>query len=262
MSAPRISTKLPPFRRQLAGGLLATTLVLTVPVAVGASSASATTSNIRTTVSSLQAAGQSAVGAVAPKCEQGITGRQTQIDKLDNQLAASVTIHADHKSTLTSDLSSSAGGLSALNGQIQSATTLKALLPLCEQIVTGYRIYVLQTPRVHLTMGADTETAVITKLQAIGPKLQSAISAAQAKGEDVGQAPTLYADFTTKLADASSKSSGAADQVLPLTVAEYNAGTAKPVLQTTYQNLVLARGDLIAARQDATQIVQILQGLH
>ena len=49
--------------------------------------------------------------------------------------------------------------------------------------------------------------------------------------------------------------------MLPLTPAQYNAGTAKPVLESTRDALTQGRGDLIAARNDAAQIVTILQGL-
>ena len=126
--------------------------------------------------------------------------------------------------------------------------------------MTGFRIYVLETPKVHLTMAGDREAAVVTNLQGIGTKLQAAITTAQGKGQDVGQAPALLSDFNAKVADAASKA-GSAGAVLPLTPAQYNAGTAKPVLQSTRDALTQGRGDLIAARNDAAQIVTILQGL-
>jgi hypothetical protein len=234
-------------------------------VVPGTAGASTTPANVRTTVSSIKATASSlaaaGVGTVAPKCESAITNRQTQIDVLNNRIAVAKWLTSPHHATLSSDLSSASSGLSGLNGQIASSTTLKELVPLCKDIVNDYRIYVLRTPQVHLTIGGDAESAVTAKLQAIAPKLDAAIKAAQAKGQDVGQAPSLYADLTAKLADAASRSNGKSDQVIALTVDQYNAGTARPVLQSTYQDLVLGRGDLIAARQDAQQIVQILKSL-
>jgi hypothetical protein len=250
MSTPRSIPHLSP-RRKVAGGLVAGALVLAVPSVAGA--------NVRTTVSSIKAAGTASVSTIAPLCESAITARQTQIDQLDNHIAVAPNLAPAHATTLKSDLSAAASGLTTLNGQIEAATTVKDLVPLCRQIVNNFRIYVLRTPQTHLTIGADQETAVIARLDGVSPKLQAAITTAQGKGKDVGQAPTLYADFTSKLADATTKTNGASDQVLALTVDQYNSGSAKPVLQTTYQNLTLARGDLIAARQDAQQIVQILK---
>lgn len=271
MNPRSLIARVSPLRRQVACGLVAGALVLAVPslAAAGAGAAPATNANLKTTVSSIKSTvssikasvGTIDVSGIAQKCEEAITSRQTQIDNLNNHMAQAQFLDPSHKSELTGDLSGAASGLTSLNGQIGSATTLSALAPLCLDIVTNFRIWVLQTPRVDLTIGADAENAVIAKLQGIEPKLESAIKAAQSAGKDVANAPALYSDLTAKVSDASSKASGAAGQVLPLTVAEYNAGTAKPVLQSTYQNLVLAHGDLISARQDAVQIVQILKGL-
>jgi len=265
MSTPRLLSRLgalSPTRRRIAGGILAGSLALAMPAVAGATVPQA---NIRTTVSSIKATasslGDAAVSSIAPKCESAITNRQTQIDVLNNRIAVAQWLTASHHSTLSGDLSGAASGLTTLNGQIQSATTWQQLAPLCKDIVYNFRIYVLRTPQVHLTIGGDAETAVVAKFQGIAPKLDAAIKSAQSKGKDVGNAPSLYADFTAKVADAAAKSNGASDNVIGLTVDQYNAGTAKPVLQTTYQNLVLGHGDLIAARQDAVQIVQILKSL-
>jgi hypothetical protein len=261
MSTPRhLSRRIT--SRRLAGGLLVGSLALAIPSVAGAATPQP---NLRTTVSSIKASATADAAAtlatVQQRCESGITNRQTQIDQLDNRMAQAKFLTSAHHSTLSGDLASGASGLTALNGQIAASTTLKQVGPLCKDIVYNFRIYVLRTPQVHLTIGGDAETTVTAKLQGFAPQLDAAIKAAQAKGQDVGQAPTLYADFTAKLADAASKSDGAADTVIGLTVDGYNAGTARPVLQTTYQNLVLGHGDLIAARNDAQQIVQILKSL-
>jgi hypothetical protein len=269
MSTPRFLhhlAGLTPLRRCLVGGVVAGSLAVAIPGVAGANSTASASANIRTTVSSIKATasslGDASVSSIAPRCESAITNRQTQIDVLNNRMAVAKWLTSSHHSTLGGDLSAASSGLTTLNSQIQGVTTLKQLAPLCKDIVYNFRIYVLRTPQVHLTIGGDAETAVVAKLQGVSPKLDAAIKAAQAKGQDVGNAPTLYADFTAKVADAAAKSNGASDTIVALTVDQYNAGSAKPVLQTTYQNLVLAHGDLIAARQDAQQIVQILKSLH
>ncbi len=260
MSTPRLFANVG--RRAVASLAIAGSVAIAIPSVAGAVT---TQPDIRTTVSSLKASAAAdtaaSLAAVQQRCGSGITNRQTQIDQLNNRMAVAKWLTSTHHSTLSGDLSTGASGLTALNGQIAASTTLKQVAPLCKDIVYNFRIYVLRTPQVHLTIGGDAETAVVTKLQGVAPKLDAAIKAAQAKGQDVGQAPSLYADFTAKLADAAAKSNGASDTVIALTVDQYNAGTARPVLQTTYQNLVLGHGDLIAARNDATQIVQILKSL-
>ena len=201
------------------------------------------------------------VSAVAQRCNNAIAQRFTQIDQLNNQMAAARALTPAHQSALSSELANSRSGLANLQSQITAATTLAQLRTLCPPIVTGYRIYVLETPKVHLTIAADREASVATSMVNIGTKLQNAITVAQGKGQDVGNAPALLSDFNAKVADASSKAGAASSSVLPLTPAGYNAGTAKPVLIAAQDGLVQGRGDLIAARSDATQIVTILQGL-
>ena len=243
--------------------MLVGSVALAIPSVAGAVT---TQPDIRTTVSSIKASAAADTAASPRRRAAALRERHHQppdADRPAEQPHGPVAkfLTSAHHSTLSGDLASGASGLTALNGQIAASTTLKQVGPLCKDIVYNFRIYVLRTPQVHLTIGGDAETTVVAKLQGVAPKLDAAIKAAQAKGQDVGQAPSLYADFTAKLADAASKSNGASDTVIALTVDGYNAGTARPVLQTTYQNLVLGHGDLIAARNDAQQIVQILKSL-
>ena len=240
--------------RRLVAGAFAGALVVAVPGVAGALP--------RTTLTAPSVTVSAAtVSTVAQRCNNAIAQRFTQIDQLNNQMAAAKALTSAHQATLSGELANSRSGLANLQSQITAATTLAQLRTLCPQIVTGYRIYVLETPKVHLTMAADREGSVTTSLQGIGTKLQAAVTAAQGKGQDVGNAPALLADFNTKVADAGSKASGASTQVLPLTPAQYNAGSALPVLESARDALVQGRSDLIAARSDAAQIVTILKGL-
>jgi hypothetical protein len=199
------------------------------------------------------------VSTVAQRCSNAITTRFTQIDQLKNQLASAPNVDAGHRSSLTAELTNDRSGLATLQGQITSATTLSQLVTLCPQIVSNFRVYVLETPKVHLTIAADRETAISTKLGGIATKLGTAITDAQGHGKDVGQAPTLLADLNAKVADASSQAGGGPGSILGLTPAQYNAGTAKPALESARNAVVAARGELETARSDAQQIVTILK---
>ena len=234
--------------------MLAGALTLAVPGVAGALPTRSTRVAPTATVS------PATVSSLAQRCNNAIAQRFTQIDQLDNQMAASKALTSAHQSALSNELANARSGLANLQTQITAATTLAQLRTLCPQIVTGFRIYVLETPKVHLTIAADREASVATTMTGIGTKLQSAITAAQGRGEDVANAPALLADFNAKVADASSKAGAASSSVLPLTPAQYNAGTAKPVLESARDGLTQGRGDLIAARSDAAQIVTILKG--
>jgi hypothetical protein len=255
MNVPRALTP-----RRLAGALLAGALALAVPGVAGAAGALPRTTR-STLVAPSATVSAATVSSIAQRCNNAILGRFTQIDQLNNQMTAAHALTPAHQSALSAELANSHGGLAGLQGQITAATTLAQLRTLCPQIVTSFRIYVLETPKVHLTMAADRESAVVTNLTGISAKLGAAITTAQGQGQAVGNAPALLSDLNAKLADAGPKASGVPGQVMGLTPSAYNAGTAKPVLETARDTLTQAHGDLISARSDAAQIVAILTPL-
>src|ERR1019366_8299375 len=69
------------------------------------------------------------------------------------------------KATLLSQLSADASGLQTLLGTIDADTTVAKALADTETIVTGYRVFLLEQPKVHLVIAADTETTIESNLQ-------------------------------------------------------------------------------------------------
>ncbi len=201
------------------------------------------------------------MATVAQKCEAAIDRRFTTIDQLTNATNAADNLTADHRAALQSELGAERSGLAGLRTQIAAASDLATLKQLCPKIVDDYRVYLLEVPTVHLTIAADREGAAAAHLDAVGAKLNDAITKAQAAGKDVGQAPALYADFTAHVAGAKASSNGVPGAVIPLTPAGYNDGTAAPVLNSARDGLVKGKGDLLAARADAAKIVAILKAL-
>jgi hypothetical protein len=242
--------------RRLAAGVMAGALTLAVPGVAGALPVTRST-----LVSPTATISPTRVTTVIQRCDAAITQRFGQITTLDAQMVAAKALTPAHQAALTSELATSRAGLAGLETQINAATTLTQLLTLCPQIVNNFRIYVLETPKVHLTMGSDRETSVVARLQAVGPKLEAAITAAQGKGQNVGNAPALYADFSANVGSAGTLARGVPGEVMTLTPAQYDAGSAKPVLVSAADAVSQAKDDLVNAHNDATQIVAILQGL-
>lgn len=240
-------------RRGLASAVMAASLLIAVP---GLASATPAPAPSRTA-----AAQAASVSTIAQRCTNAITARLTQLDQLKGQVASAADLDPAHRSTLTTELTDERSGLVSLQGQITAATTRTQLATLCPQIVTGFRVYVLETPKAHLTIAADREAVISNKLTGIATKLQGIMTKAQGNGKDVGQAPELLADMQAKLAAASSAAGGVPGSILGLTPAQYNGGTAKPVLESARNSVVTARGDLLSARSDAQQIVTILRAL-
>ena len=239
---------------RLACGLLVAASVAALPAVAGAAT--------RPTVTTPPAVTDKVdVSSVIQKCTDAIDRRFTTIDQLTNATNAADTLTGDHRAALQGELSADRTGLQGLRAQITSASDLATLKQLCPKIVIDYRVYVLEAPTVHLTIAADREGAAAGHLDSVGTKLNDAITKAQAAGKDVGQAPALYADFAAKVADAKASSAGVPGAVIPLTPAGYNDGSAIPVLNSSRDSLIKGKGDLVAARDDATKIVAILKAL-
>ncbi|HEY5155568.1 MAG TPA: hypothetical protein VIJ47_12585 [Acidimicrobiales bacterium] len=242
---------------RLAGGLLLAATVVGLPAVAGAATRPVPT------VTSVPSPASARVDltTVAQKCTAAIDRRFTTIDQLANATTAADTLSDAHRSALQAELGAARSGLQGLRAQITAATDLATLKSLCPLIVEDYRVYVLEAPTVHLSIAADREVAAAGHLDQIGTKLDAAITRAEAAGHDVGQARTFYADFTAKVSEAKGLGTGVPGAVIPLTPAGYNDGSAVPVLASSRDALVKGKGDLVAARDDATKIVAILKAL-
>jgi hypothetical protein len=202
------------------------------------------------------------VDGAKAKCIAAIDRRFTAIDEFQAAAAGSRALTDAHESALNDELAGAESGLTTLRASIEAATTADELRDLCPKIVTDYRVFVLEGPTVRLTIGSDTGVAGVQKLREIADRLDAAIAAAQAAGKDVGDAPAKLADLRTQVDTAESLAAPVADTVLPLTPADYNAGTAGPVLEDARNDLRSAKDSLHAAGEDARAIVAILRSLR
>jgi hypothetical protein len=205
-------------------------------------------------------AGAADFGTAQSKCLTGIDNRFTKINEMCASISGSHTLSSEHASELTDELNAAESGLTTLRADIAAATTGAELRDLCPRIVNDYRIYVLEAPTVHLTIAADAEGAALDKLVDAFDRLGNAIADAQAAGKDVGDAPSKLADMRTQL-DTAAGVSSVPGTVIPLTPADYNDGTAKPVLQDARNAGQSGRTPLPAAADDAHEIIAILKAL-
>jgi hypothetical protein len=186
-----------------------------------------------------------------------VDARLTELTKLDGRVAGATRITDAHRSSLTTIISSARAGLTDLKAQIASDTTAASLKPDCTSVVVDYRVFALRAPQVNLVIGSDAESAVITKIEGLEPRLSDAIAKAAAKGIDVTAAQAAFADLQAKVADASGKVTGLGDTVIAYTPADYNADhTLLDAPRTAVKD---ARADLKAARDDAKTIATTLR---
>ncbi len=197
------------------------------------------------------------LAAAKARCVEAITVRHREIATLNGLAGSAASLTDAHEATIHSFLSAADSGLTALQATIEADTDPAALRAHCESIATDYRIFALRSPQVHLAIGGDKAAAAITKSAGIVTRLENAIEAAAAAGEDVTAATAALADMKAKLADASAVLSGVVDTELGFTPADWNANHS--VLAPTTAALRTVKGDLQAAVADARAIIADLK---
>ena len=191
-------------------------------------------------------------------CE--IDRRLATIERLGNAIDGSRPLTDGHQATLQEILDKAAAGLRALRAEIEADTTLPELREDIGSIFEDYRIYVLVVRQVWLVMAADTVDAAGAALDGTAADLAALIERAEAAGQDVTEATAHLAAMEAAIAEALAGVDGVADEVLPLTPADWNAGTAGPVLREGRQAIVDARADLRTAMTEARQVIAALAG--
>ena len=182
-------------------------------------------------------------------CE--IARRYTTLDKLSARISASKVLTSADAAALSSEVASTKSGLVSLKAQIDAETSLDAIKAEIRKIPTDYRVYLLVVPQVNLVIGADGVQAAKTKFDDVSTKLTARIAAAKAAGKDTTAAQADLAAMNAAVAQAVNLAKPLPGALLPLTPAQWNAGTAGPVIKNSRAALVQARGLLQSARKDA-----------
>jgi hypothetical protein len=166
------------------------------------------------------------VASVQAKCDAAIAARLTRLGELESRLTGASNVTADHHTTLESMITTTETNLGTLKTQIDAATTLDALRPLCRSIVVDNRVYVLRTPQVDLTIRLDNGAHRSTELTARAAELQSKINDLKAAGKNTARAEANLAKTNSFIAAAIAADAGQADALIALTPANYNANHA------------------------------------
>ncbi len=192
--------------------------------------------------------------------ETQLTDRVTQLNKLVANVNGTEGqyLTAADKATLLSDLTGTElPGIQALQAKVPTDTTCPALVADAKSMVETYRVYMVMTPQADLTIVADTESAIITKVQSTYPTITAAIAAAQAQGKDVSGAQAAFTDLQAQVSAASTAVSGVSATVLAQTPA--GAPGNKTVFDGAHTSVKTAHTDLTNAHTDITTIVNDLK---
>ncbi len=199
-------------------------------------------------VSTLQALGDCAVGA-----------RLTTLANLRARVDATSALTPDHAAALDAIIESSQSGLQALKAKIDADTTLPAVRADVREVSAGYRVHVLVARQVSLVRADDLVDAAAARLTSAAGEIQAAITAGQSAGKDESTAASRLAAMQDAIAAAQAQVSGQAALVLALTPAQWDAGTAAPVLNADRGAITTARRDLRTASSEARAAVAALK---
>jgi hypothetical protein len=178
-------------------------------------------------------------------CE--INRRFATLSDLSSKISASKVITSSDAAALQSEITSTTSGLTSLKAKIDADTDVATLKTDITGIAANFRVYLLVVPQAHLVNAADGVLAAQTKFADINTKLTAAIAAAKAAGKDTTAAQAHLDAMNASVAAAVGLASPLPAQLLPLTPAQYNGGTAGPILTAARTALGTARDDLKSA---------------
>jgi hypothetical protein len=192
------------------------------------------------------------LACIDQRASQAVSAREAALQKMTSDVNNSADITSSDKATLLGQLSADASGLQTLLGTIDADTTVAKALADTETIVTGYRVFLLEQPKVHLVIAADTETTIESNLQSKLPSIQTAINNSSASAAQKAAAQTAFNDCTTQLAAAQSASSGIVSDVITLLPSGYPGN--QPTLVSARDSAQTARSDLGKCKTDIETI--------
>lgn len=183
-------------------------------------------------------------------------GRTKQLTALAVLVERDPSLMAADRSTLATDLANESAGISALQASATTASTCTDVLDDWRAMVHNFRVFVVMTPQVTITIAADSESAVVASLEALQPRAAATIARADAAGQDISQAQGAYAAEISELNLAQETISGITGTVLGFTPASYPG--CWPTFLSEQQLLQAGDADLHAAAADLRQVLTSL----
>jgi hypothetical protein len=196
------------------------------------------------------------LAALKARCNVAVQRRLGVLHTDNSFIERSSALSSADRATLQGQVSADEQGLTTLDATIQSDTTLAQAHADCERIVTGFRVYVLEDPKIHEVIAADGVGQVNASLQTLIPELQSLINASTVPPADKAAAQHELNDLVSKIDASRTSISGVTGSVINLTPAGWPGNQVD--LQSARQNIKTARTDLSGARADVNHILQLL----
>lgn len=187
-----------------------------------------------------------------------VNRREATITRLTDRVKANQHLSASDSSALLGTLSADGPALTQIGQTVTADTTCTQARTDAKTILTGYRIYAVVVPQVHLVLAADNGLYAVSRLQDSVPTLQKAIADEQAAGKDVSAAQTALTDLQAQISAASQAFTAAAPAALALTPADWNAN--HDITAPVRDQVKTGRTALRAGLKDLHTATQVLLG--
>jgi hypothetical protein len=196
------------------------------------------------------------LAALKERCNSAVQRRLGTLGADDTFVKQSGALSSADQATLEGQIAADQQGLTTLDQTIQGDTTIAQAHADCELIVTNYRVYVMEDPKIHEVIAADGIGKVNASFVTLIPELQTLITNSSVSATIKAQAQSDLNDVTSKVDASHTSISGVTASVINLTPAGWPGN--KVDLQSAHQNIKTARTDLVGARADVNHILQLL----
>lgn len=193
------------------------------------------------------------------RLERAIERRLDRVHRLQERVGSSDALAPGHAAQLTSELSRAQGGLSALLPEVARADSMEGLRSIAAQMVEGYRIYLVMTPKTLLTIASDHGVAVSERMSGISARIAEAAERATNAGFDVTDVEALVGSADEMIADGLRLIDPVAEMVLPMQPVDY-PDPAETVLYEAHQSALEARAELREAATVLREAAKVLLG--
>jgi hypothetical protein len=229
---------------------------LTVTAGLGLAGSVAVDASALPSPTPTNAANPALLSGVKSLCNIGVQRRLAVLSADDTFVETSVALTSSDQSTLEGQISADKSGLTALDATIQGDTTYAKVFADCGLIVTDYRVYVMEDPKIHEVIAADGIGKVDSAFATVIPELQNLITTSTMSATVKAQAQADLNTLTGKVTSSQSSISGVSASVINLVPSGWPGNQAD--LKSARTNIVNASTDLKGAWSDVNTILTLL----
>lgn len=156
------------------------------------------------------------------------------------RLSELTMISTTDKNTLISEVTQAISGLTALKGQVSSASDILSLKAVVKTLSDGYKTFGFMYPRMHLILTADKQLTRIGSLMELVAKIQSQTIGLDVNGvKDVGRLIKVLDNAQTQLVGIKDRTNKAVTTLVAM-----KPTTSRSQLQSVRQTLASNNGEL------------------